>query len=82
MIIHHTDCGMLTFTNQDIWDKLEAETGTSASTIDFMPFSDVEDSLREDVETIRHNPFLPKDVEVSGWVYDVQTGRIREVDVT
>jgi carbonic anhydrase len=78
MVIHHTDCGMLTFTNQDIWAKLEAETGTDASAIDFMPFSDVEASLEADVGTIRANPFLPKDVEVTGWVYDVQTGRLRE----
>ena len=82
MVIHHTDCGMLTFTNEDIWGKLEAETGTSAASIDFMPFSDVEDSLEEDVKAIRTNPFLPKDVEVSGWVYDVRTGRLREVAVT
>lgn len=81
MIIHHTDCGMLTFTNEDIWSKLQAETGTSAAAIDFMPFSDVEDSLKEDVQAIRKNPFLPKDVEVSGWVYDVRTGRLREVVV-
>ncbi len=82
MVIHHTDCGMLTFTNEDIWGKLQAETGVSAAAIDFMPFSDVEDSLKEDVKTIRENPFLPKDVEVSGWVYDVKTGRIREVPVS
>ena len=42
MVIHHTDCGMLTFTNEHIWKKLESETGTSASSIDFMPFSDVD----------------------------------------
>jgi carbonic anhydrase len=81
MVIHHTDCGMLTFTNRDVWDKLESETGTSAEDIDFLPFSDVEASVEQDVRTIRENPFLPKDVEVSGWVYDVRTGRIREVEV-
>jgi len=82
MVIHHTDCGMLTFTNEDIWSKLQTETGTSAEAIDFLPFSDVEESLKEDVRTIRANPFLPKDVEVTGWVHDVQTGRLREVTVT
>jgi carbonic anhydrase len=79
MVIHHTDCGMLTFTNQDIWGKLQAETGTDASAIDFLPFSDVEDSVREDVRTIRENPLLPPDVVVSGWVYDVRTGRLRGI---
>jgi carbonic anhydrase len=80
MVIHHTDCGMLTFTNEDVWGKLEVETGSSAREIDFMPFSDVEDSLREDVRTIRENPFLPKDAEVTGWVYDVRTGRLRQIE--
>ena len=80
MVIHHTDCGMLTFTNEDIWGKLEAETGSSARDIDFMPFSDVEGSVREDVRTIRDNPFLPNDAEVTGWVYDVRSGRMRQVD--
>ena len=77
MVIHHTDCGMLTFTNDDIWAKLEAETGASAADIDFMPFSDVDASVADDVRTIRENPFLPDGVEVSGWVYDVRSGRLR-----
>jgi carbonic anhydrase len=67
-VIHHTDCGMLTFTNEDIWDKLEAETGADSSSIDFMPFSDVGQSVREDVATIRKNQFLPRDAQVSGWI--------------
>ena len=80
MVIHHTDCGMTTFTNEDVWGKLEAETDPSVREIDFMPFSDVEESVREDVRTIRENPFLPKDAEVTGWVYDVTTGRLRSID--
>ena len=80
MVIHHTDCGMLTFTNEDIWGKLEAETGTSASEMDFMPFSDVEESTREDVASIRRSPLLPKDAEISGWIYDVRSGLVRQVD--
>jgi carbonic anhydrase len=79
LVIHHTDCGMLTFTNEDAWAKLEADTGQSARDIDFLPFSDVEQSVRDDVATIRADPFLPADVEVSGWVYDVRSGRIAPV---
>ena len=45
-----------------------------------MPFSDVEGSVREDVRTIRDNPFLPNDAEVTGWVYDVRSGRMSQVD--
>jgi carbonic anhydrase len=80
MVIHHTDCGMLAFTNEDIWGKVEAETGPSVRDIDFLPFSDLEGSVREDVRTIRASPFLPMDAEVTGWVYDVRTGRLRQVE--
>jgi len=80
MVIHHTDCGMLTFTNEDVWGKLEAETGSSARDIDFLPFSNLDDSVREDVRTIRANRFLPQDAEVTGWVYDVRTGRLHQID--
>ncbi len=79
MVIHHTDCGMLTFTNQDVWGKLEAETGVDATDIDFMPFTDVEESARDDVRTIRDNPFLPTDFEVSAWTYDVRSGKIAPI---
>ena len=81
MVIHHTDCGMLTFTNDDVRAKLKAETGASADDIDFMPFSDVEESARDDVQAIRANPLLPTDLEVTAWVYDVKTGTIDEVKV-
>ena len=73
MVIHHTDCGMLTFTNQDVWGKLEVETGHDATDIDFLPFTDVEQSARDDAQTIRGNPFLPADFEVSAWAYDVRS---------
>ena len=78
-VIHHTDCGMLTFTNEDLRDKLQADTGRDASHIDFLPFSDLEESVRQDVRRIRENPFVPEDVEVSGWIYDVKTGQLQEV---
>ena len=74
MVIHHTDCGMLT-TNDD----LRARLGPAAADIDFMPFSDVEKSTLEDVETIRANPLMPADMQVTGWVYDVRSGRVGPV---
>src|SRR6266550_8499555 len=46
-VIHHTDCGMLTFTNDDLRGKLEAETGSDASDIDFLPFGDLQQSVRD-----------------------------------
>ncbi|MGH2659151.1 MAG: beta-class carbonic anhydrase [Actinomycetota bacterium] len=78
-VIHHTDCGMLTFTNEDLRQRLKEETGGDASAIDFLPFADLEDSVREDVRRIRESPFIPDDIEVSGFVYDVRTGALREV---
>jgi carbonic anhydrase len=78
-VIHHTDCGMLTFSNDDLRGKLAADTGKDASHMDFLPFSDVEESIREDVRRIRDNPFIPPAVEVSGWVYDVKTGKLQEI---
>ncbi len=78
-VIHHSDCGMLLFTNDDLRSKLQADTGRDTSHMDFLPFSDLDESVREDVRHIRENPFIPPDVEVSGWVYDVKTGKLREV---
>ena len=81
MVIHHTDCGMGTFTNDDVRAKLKAATGASADDVDFMPFTDLEASARDDVRTIRAHPLLPTDLEVTAWVYDVTTGTVDEVKV-
>src|SRR6187455_1243993 len=79
VVIHHTDCGMLTFTNAQIRDQLKQDLDADASAIDFLPFSDVDASVRSDLETIRANPLIPADIPVRGFVYDVTTGRLREV---
>jgi len=79
VVIHHTDCGMLTFTNQDLHQKLAGETGADASSIDFLPFDDLDKSVWEDVERIVANPFVDEDIPVRGFVYDVRTGKLREV---
>jgi len=57
-VIHHTDCGMLTFSNDDLRGKLAAETGADASGIDFLPFPDLGQSVRDDVATIKASPFI------------------------
>jgi len=79
-VIHHTDCGMLTFSNDDLREKLAAETGADASGIDFLPFPDLEQSVRDDVATIEASPFIDDDIEVTGFVYDVKTGSLTRVD--
>jgi len=78
MVIGHTDCGMLTFTNEDIHPKLRDETGHDASHIDFHPFPDGDESVRESVGRVEKSPFM-EGVTVSGWVYDVRSGALREV---
>lgn len=79
VVIHHTDCGMLTFSNQGLRDKLRDELGADASDVDFLPFSDLEDSVGEDVQRIRESPLISDDISVSGYVYDVNTGRLGQV---
>jgi carbonic anhydrase len=79
LVIHHTDCGMLTFSNDDLRAKLADETGADASDIDFLPFSDLDQSVRDDVARIRESPFLPDDITVTGYVYGVADGRLRKV---
>jgi carbonic anhydrase len=79
VVVAHTDCGMLTFSNDDLHAKLRKEAGADASDVDFKPFPNLEDSVRASVRTIRASPLLPDSLEVSGWVYDVKSGRINEV---
>ena len=79
LVIHHTDCGMLTFTNDELRQKLRNDLGADASGIDFLPFSDLDESVRQDVATIRSSPLIPDDLPVTGFVYDVRTSKLREV---
>ncbi len=79
LVIHHTDCGMRAVTNEDLREQLRRNLGVDASSVDFLPLSDLDESLRQDVETIRSSPLLPSDIPVHGFVYDVRTGRLRNV---
>lgn len=79
VVIHHTDCGMLTFTNEQLRAKLNDDLGVDAAAIDFLPFSDVAQSVRDDLETLRSSPLLPKEIPVRGFIYDVSNGRLTEV---
>ena len=79
VVIHHTDCGMLTFSNEDLRTKVKQELGANADHIDFLPFKDLEQSVRDDVATIKNSPLIPKNIEVSGFIYDVRSGRLLPV---
>ena len=78
-VIHHTECGMLTFTNEDLQTKLRDETGADASHVDFLPFADLERSVRDDVSAILASPFIDDSIPVSGYIYDVHTGAVTQV---
>jgi carbonic anhydrase len=78
-VIHHTDCGMLTFTNDDLRRKLRDETGADTAHIDFLPFGDLEQSVRDDVAAILASPFVDESIAVAGYIYDVHTGAVTEV---
>ena len=79
IVVHHTDCGMLTFDNATLHGICSERLGADASDVDFLPFPDLEQSVRDDVEIIRSSPLIPNDVDVSGFVYDVKTGKIDQV---
>jgi carbonic anhydrase len=79
VVIHHTDCGMLTFQNADLAAKIRADLRVDASGWDFLPFVDLETSVRDDVATLRQSPLIPRDIPISGAIYDVRSGRLQEV---
>jgi carbonic anhydrase len=76
VVIGHTDCGMLTFTNDDLHHKL----GPASEHLDFQPFPDVAARVRQSLDAIRASSLLPDDYAVAGYVYDVKTGRLDRVD--
>jgi carbonic anhydrase len=80
-VIHHTDCGMLTFDNQTLRDKVQADLGQDTGEFDFLPFTDLDDSVREDIEFLQATQLLNPDTLIRGFVYDVRDGRLREVPV-
>jgi carbonic anhydrase len=75
-VVHHTDCGMETFTNDTMVEKL----GDEAGKIDWLTISDREGSVREDVQAIKEHPLVPDGVTVHGFVYDVRSGRLVDVE--
>lgn len=79
LVIHHTDCGMLGLDEEHVRQEVQRETGSPTDQFDLLAFNDLDESVREDVEIIRDSPLIPDRIAVSGFVYDVQTGQLREV---
>ena len=80
-VIHHTDCGMLTFTNRDLRAKVKEDLGQDTGEFDFLPFADLDESIRQDIEFLHATQLLNPDTLIRGFVYDVRTGELREVKV-
>ena len=78
MLIHHTDCGMLTFNDQEFAGKLEGETGQRPHW-DARSFGDLDQDVRDSIKRIKDSPFIPRTDSVRGFVYAVETGELREV---
>ena len=79
VVVHHTDCGLLGVTNDELQARVEAASGVRPD-IDFLPFADVASSVKEDVAILRACPYFPPDYQVLGFVYDVTSGLLRPVE--
>ncbi len=78
VLIHHTDCGMLTFRDDDVKDAIEADTGLRPA-FSMEAFGNLEQDVRQSISRIQANPFIPNKDQVRGFVYDCATGRLNEV---
>ena len=78
MLIHHTDCGMLTFTDDHLRRQIQLETGVKPEWA-AEAFDDLDEDVRQSVARIKASPFIPRKDKVRGFVYEVETGRLREV---
>lgn len=79
VVLHHTDCGAQTFTNEGFARQLRDSLGVEVGDRDFLSFTNVEASVREDMAILRQSPLIPDDVVINGAVYDVDTGRMTPV---
>jgi carbonic anhydrase len=78
VLIHHTGCGMLTFSDEDFKRSIQDEVGIKP-TWSAESFGDLDEDVRQSVARIKASPFIPRKDSVRGFVYEVETGRLREV---
>jgi carbonic anhydrase len=80
MVINHTDCGMLTFRNEELRTRLQQSTGTAVVTpAHFYAFQDVRENVRQQIQKVKSHPWIPRHVPIRGFLYEVQTGKLTEV---
>ena len=81
-VFHHTDCGMLTFTNDVIRHKIKAEeqgnvvVAEAVDKIDFLTLSNLEESVKDDIQFLKGSQLLKQGTHLSGWIYDVTSGKV------
>lgn len=78
-IIHHTECAMLTFTDDTMRTRLREERGANADAVAFLSFTDLRQSVLDDIQAYRESPLLRQDIPVRGFTYNVETGILTEV---
>ncbi len=79
VVIEHTDCGLLSFTESELRERVRKATGQDTGVLRFHTFRNLEENVAGQLRRIRENPFLPREIETRGLIYDVRTGRLREV---
>jgi carbonic anhydrase len=78
MLIHHTDCGMLTFSDEELREQIQQEVGIKPH-FPLETFADLEEDVRQSIKRIEASPFIPHKDSVRGFIYEVENGRLREV---
>jgi len=78
ILIHHTDCGMLTFTDDEVKRRIQDQTGIRPP-FALEAFADLADDVRQSIARVKNSPFIPRKESVRGFVYDVKAGRLNEV---
>jgi carbonic anhydrase len=80
MVINHTDCGLMHASEQELRALIQDRTGTAAiAPAFFFAFQNIEENVRHQLQKLHTHPWIPKEVSVRGFVYDVSSGRLREI---
>lgn len=79
IVINHTDCGMQKFSDEHIRNNIKQKYHKDTGDLQFYTFSNLEENVKNQVEKIKTNPYIPKDIPVYGCIYDTQTGRLKRI---
>ncbi len=80
ILVHHTDCGMLTFQDHEVKDQIASDTGARPH-FALEAFPDVEDDIRQSIVRLKANPFIDNKDQIRGFVFDVKTGGLKEITI-